>query len=120
MLDTTLTSGVFKFSQRITPEMLIGFVRTTWASDPAFLALAVRGCDGERKQGISFTYRHDGTEASFDEFLDRCIGRLRRVFHSDFIGWDISSSTHVIKHEQVPPTAATVQAQHEGRDSHWP
>ena len=97
--DTTLASGVFKFSNKINPEMLADFLRDTWASDPAFLELSIRGCDGEKKHGIVFKYRHAGDKEGFARFMDLCCGRLTRVFHKDFVGWDASSSTYVIKPE---------------------
>ena len=96
--DNTLASGIFKFSGRINPpEVLAHIARHGFGSDPNFLKLSVRRCDGDRKIGIAFEYRYDGTEQGFDEFMDQCIKRLNSGLGDLLVGWDVSRRTIVVK-----------------------
>ncbi len=96
-LDTTRASGIFKFSNNIDPRTLVDFAKKTWSDKPNIGHLEVRGCDGDRKYGIGFVYLHSGDREEFNDFLDLNFGKLRRVFGPDFVGYDVSSASYVIK-----------------------
>lgn len=103
--DETIASGVFKLSPDVPFNDLVDFVNDNWSPDKNFLDLSVRRSDGDKKLGISFKYRHGGSETDFDRFLDQCVGSLTRAFakwhiKDGLIGWDVASSTTVIKTPQ--------------------
>ncbi len=95
--DTTLASGVFKFSNSVNVVDIERFVADTWAKDQNFLELFIRDCDAGRKFGLGFKYKHGGTREEYERFIDQCVGRLKRVFGNKLIGWDTSFSTSVLK-----------------------
>ena len=96
--DTTVASGIFKFSNKVNSQTIAAFVASEWRKDPNFLEISLRGCDGDKKVGIAFKYRHNcSTAHEFERLADQWRGLLLRVFHEDFLGWDISSWTQVIK-----------------------
>ncbi len=95
--DGTLASGVFKFGAGADRQTVANFVNNAWGTDERFLRLALRGSDGERRFGIDFVYSHGGSKEDFRAFQEMCIGKLKAAFPRHFDGWDLSSSTQIIK-----------------------
>ena len=95
LLDSNLSSGIFKFSDKVKVHQLTGFLKDNWVTNPRFTRLYIRGCDGDRKFGIGFEFTHEGQE-DYLAVLDGAIGRLKRIFGDNFVGWDVSASTYIV------------------------
>lgn len=103
--DRTLASGLFKFSNAVSPAEIMHFLDSEgWTADPKFEELFIRECDGHRKFAISFKVRHSGEQKDYRSFMDLCFGKLTRVFHRNFVGYDVTNATCVVKKYETPLT----------------
>ncbi|KND48882.1 MAG: hypothetical protein AB200_00445 [Parcubacteria bacterium C7867-005] len=94
--------GIWKFSHKVSPETLAE-VAEKWATeDSRYEHLYVRQVSKDQ-HGIGFEYRaYEGIDSenhkqSYDEYFEKTTDKLKREFGNDLAGWDISSSSYVIK-----------------------
>lgn len=94
--------GIWKFSNKITPEKLVE-VAEQWAKeDQRYEHLYVRQVS-KNQHGIGFEYRaYEGKdpkedEQAYDDYFENMTDKLKREFGNDLAGWDISSRSYSIK-----------------------
>ncbi len=93
-------TGLWKFSDSIDENQLVELANE-WASDDKFINLYVRKCSKDQN-GIGFTYKYvedgyDNKEAFIKDFTEKFKDELYKRFGVGLVGWDLSSSTIVIK-----------------------
>ena len=94
--DDNLISGLWKFNDKVGEESLIE-VAKEWAIDEKYTQLYVRKTSKDQL-GIGFVYaRGDGSKKTYEDYFDATSDALKRKFGNDLAGWDIASSTIVIK-----------------------
>jgi hypothetical protein len=97
-----VVSGVWKFSEKISPEVLVALAKE-WAfadTNGDYIDLHVRKCS-KSQHGIGFKIilqqdSEDISREEYEKFFNRMTDLLRRKFGNDFAGWDVSSFTHII------------------------
>lgn len=91
-----LETGMWKFRDKVKPEELIEIAKK-WSEEESkrYLDLHVRRCS-KNQYGIGFQYIRKEDETP-KQFFERISDFLRRNFGNDFVGWDISHETWVIK-----------------------
>ncbi len=95
---SNIITGIWKFKEEI-PATELEAVAKEWASDPKYLQLYVRKVSKDQ-YGIGFMYDDRDTEdnkSTYDAFFDKSTDMLKKRFGNDFCGWDVSSSTNLIK-----------------------
>lgn len=96
-----IISGMWKFSHNIPVYRLVAVARG-WSlgeNGDRYTDIHIRKCSANQ-YGIGFKYALDpekSTERQHGKFFHRMKDQLERMFGSDFIGWDVSSPTWVIK-----------------------
>jgi hypothetical protein len=93
-----IITGIWKFKQEI-PTADLEAVAKEWVADPKYLQIYVRKVSKDQ-YGIGFMYDDrdsDDNEKSYDEFFDRMTDQLKKKFGNALCGWDVSSSTVLIK-----------------------
>lgn len=93
--NENLATGIWKFHERVGHSDLLE-VAQAWESDANYVQLYIRKVSKDQL-GIGFSYRHAGTKESYQEYFDATSDMLKRKFGNDLVGWDIASSTTVIK-----------------------
>ncbi|MBU3668509.1 MAG: hypothetical protein FGM57_00910 [Candidatus Taylorbacteria bacterium] len=94
----SIITGIWKFKQEIPTETLEQ-VANEWKSDPKYIQIYIRKVSKDQ-YGIGFMYDDRDTadnEASYNEFFDRMTDQLKKKFGNGLCGWDVSSSTVLIK-----------------------
>jgi len=98
-----IVSGMWKFADTVPLERLIALGRG-WgmgANGDHYLDIHIRQCS-KNQHGIGFKYRLDldGSEGDWkrqhQRFFHRMKEQLENDFGKDFVGWDVTSSTHII------------------------
>lgn len=97
-----VVSGLWKFNETITPLELAALAQE-WAdadTDGNYIDLHVRKCSKDQ-YGIGFKYilGHDleeGSKEKYNEFFNRMTDLLKKKYGNLFVGWDVSSFTHII------------------------
>lgn len=91
----SLILGLWKFNEKVSEKQLVE-VADVWAKDPKYSQLYVRKVSKDQL-GIGFAYEGDGTKEAQDTYFDKTSDQLKRQFGNDLVGWDISSSSTLIK-----------------------
>lgn len=100
-----IVSGMWKFHERITKEELIQLAEE-WRDGRdghRYLHLCVRKCSKDQR-GIWFVYLFGDIVDSHEPFFHKMTDQLKRRFGNDFVGWDVSSPTWVVKSDNFGPT----------------
>lgn len=93
-----VVSGMWKFHENITPEELIGLAEE-WkngSDGDRYLDLHIRKCSKDQF-GIGFMYCFEPNPRGHHPFFYKITDKLKRRFGNDFVGWDVSSPTWIIK-----------------------
>jgi len=96
-----IVSGIWKFAPSVTPERLVAVARG-WSigeNGDRYIDLHVRKCS-KLSYGIGFKYVLDSEEPpkrAHAKFFHKMTGQLKRMFGDEFVVWDVSSPTWVIK-----------------------
>lgn len=93
--NKSLIMGLWKFHERVGEKDLIE-VAKEWAEDEKYLQLYIRKVSKDQN-GIGFAYLSDGSREAHREYFDKYSDGLKRKFGNDFAGWDISSTSTLIK-----------------------
>jgi hypothetical protein len=91
----SLIMGLWKFHERVGEKDLLE-VANEWANDEKYTQLYIRKVSKDQL-GIGFCYAGEGTKESHDEYFSRTSDILKRKFGNDLVGWDISSSSTLVK-----------------------
>ncbi len=91
----SLLIGLWKFREGVPFESLIKMAEK-WAQDENYLQVYIRKVSKDQN-GIGFVYTHDGTKDYQDEYFDQTSDQLKREFGNGLVGWDIASTTNLIK-----------------------
>jgi len=95
-------TGLWKFSDKVSTKELNDFAQQ-WVADENYLQLYIRKVSKDQ-MGIGFTYRLPESEddkAIYDEFFNDTTDKLKRAFGNDLVGWDVSSTTWIIKDKNL-------------------
>lgn len=95
---SNIITGIWKFKEEI-PATELEAIAQEWATNPKYLQLYVRKVSKDQ-YGIGFMYDdRDSTDnkPSYDAFFDSTTDMLKKKFGNAFCGWDVSSSTNLIK-----------------------
>ena len=87
--------GLWKFHERVGEKELIE-VATEWANNEKYTQLYIRKVSKDQL-GIGFAHQGDGTKEAHDIYFDETSDKLKRKFGNDLVGWDIASSSTLIK-----------------------
>lgn len=90
-----LIMGLWKFHERVGEKDLIE-VANEWALDEKYLELYVRQVSRDQL-GIGFAYKSDGTKEAHQEYFNATSDKLKRKFGNDLVGWDIASTSTLVK-----------------------
>ena len=90
-----LIMGLWKFHERV-GEKDLREVADEWASDDKYTQLYIRKVSKDQL-GIGFAYVGNGTKEAHDKYFDRTSDQLKRKFGNDLVGWDIASTSTLIK-----------------------
>lgn len=93
--NTSLIIGLWKFDQRVGEKDLIE-VAQEWAEDEKYCQLYIRKVSKDQL-GIGFVYKGAGTKEAHDEYFNKTSDQLKRKFGNDLVGWDIASTSTLIK-----------------------
>lgn len=88
--------GIWKFVERVSNKELID-VADQWAKDPKYIQLYIRGSGSGGQMGIGFAYESDGTKEAQEKYFADTSDFLKRHFGNDLRGWDIASTSQLIK-----------------------
>lgn len=94
--------GIWKFSGKISPETLAETAEKWATDDSRYEHLYVRKVSKDQ-HGIGFEYRaYEGSdskdhEQTYNEYFEKTSDKLKREFGNDLAGWDLSSSSIVVK-----------------------
>lgn len=95
-------TGLWKFSDKVPTKDLNEFTQQ-WAEDENYLQLYIRKVSKDQ-MGIGFTYRlpeSGDDKKNYDAFFLSATDKLKRTFGNDLVGWDVSSTTWVIKYKNL-------------------
>ena len=92
---SSLILGLWKFHERVGEKDLLE-VANGWAEDENYLQLYIRKVSKDQL-GIGFAYKGDGTKEVHDQYFNRTSDQLKRKFGNDLVGWDIASSSTLVK-----------------------
>ncbi len=93
-----IITGIWKFKETV-PTSELEAVAKEWAKNPKYLQLYIRKVSKDQ-YGIGFMYDDRGTtdnEKSYDAFFDQGTDELKKKFGNSLCGWDVASSTILIK-----------------------
>ena len=93
--NNSLIIGLWKFHERVGEEQLVE-VASEWAKDERQVQLYIRKVSKDQL-GIGFSYESDGTQEAHREYFDATSDQLKRKFGNDLVGWDIASTSTLIK-----------------------
>ena len=87
--------GIWKFHERVGEKDLLE-IATEWAKDDKYTQLYIRKVSKDQL-GIGFSYQGDGTKEAQDIYFNTTSDQLKRKFGNDLAGWDIASTSTLIK-----------------------
>lgn len=99
-----IVSGMWKFSDSV-PLYRLQATARAWSigvNGENYTDIHIRTCSKDQ-QGIGFKYTlpsdmsDDEWEREYKKFFHKMTDQLKRMFGNDFVGWDVSSSTRIIK-----------------------
>ncbi len=93
--NKNLIMGLWKFHERVGGKDLIE-VTNEWAKDEKYVQIYIRKVSKDQS-GIGFSYEGDGTKEAYEEYFNKTSDQLKRKFGNDLVGWDIASSSILIK-----------------------
>lgn len=93
--NKSLIMGIWKFHERVGEKDLIE-VANEWAKDERYVQLYIRKVSKDQN-GIGFAYESDGTKDSHDVYFHNASDGLKRKFGNDLVGWDIASTSTLVK-----------------------
>lgn len=93
--STSLIMGLWKFHERVGNKDLIE-VANEWAEDDNYVQIYIRKVSKDQ-EGIGFAYKSDGTKEAHDKYYYETSDQLKRKFGNDLVGWDISTTSTLIK-----------------------
>ena len=93
--NKSLIMGLWKFRKRVNEKDLIE-VANEWSKDDKYVQIYIRTVSKDQN-GIGFAYEGNGTKEAYDEYFDKTSDLLKRKFGNDFVGWDIASTSTLIK-----------------------
>ena len=93
--NDSLILGLWKFHERVGEKDLLE-VANEWVSDEKYIQLYIRKVSKDQL-GIGFAYMGDGTKEAHDEYFNKTSDQLKRKFGNDLVGWDIASTSTLIK-----------------------
>ena len=91
----SLIMGLWKFDQKVSKEELVE-VANEWATDPKYLQVYIRKVSKDQ-EGIGFAYAGNGTQEAHREYFEATSDVLKRKFGNGLVGWDIASTSTLIK-----------------------
>lgn len=92
-----LFTGIFKFDDAKVSKQELADFGEELAKDDNFIMLYVRKASKDQL-GLGFSYIYDGgKQESFADKSEEFKDMLYKKFGTAFVGWDLSSSTIVIK-----------------------
>ncbi len=91
----SLIMGLWKFNENIAREELEK-VAHDWVGDENYIQLYVRQTS-KTQQGIGFAYTSNGTKEEHDDYFAKTSDFLKRKFGNDLVGWDIATTSSLIK-----------------------
>ncbi len=91
----SLIMGLWKFHNKVSENALIE-IAEEWAKDENYVQLYIRKVSKDQS-GIGFAYKGDGTKEGHDKYFDITSDQLKRRFGNDLVGWDIASTSTLIK-----------------------
>ncbi len=98
MQKQQIITGLWKFHERVSEEQLISVAKSL-IQDPSYMQVYIRKASKDQN-GIGFMYdcsHSENYKKDYDIFFDENSDKLKREFGNDLVGWDISSSTIIIK-----------------------
>ncbi|HLB51801.1 MAG TPA: hypothetical protein VJL30_02660 [Patescibacteria group bacterium] len=93
--NKSIIMGIWKFQERVGEKDLIDLANE-WAKDEKYLQLYIRKVSKDQL-GIGFAYLGDGTKEVHDDYFNKTSDQLKRKFGNDLAGWDIASTSTLIK-----------------------
>ena len=87
--------GIWKFHERVGEKDLIELANE-WAKDEKYTQLYIRKVSKDQL-GIGFAYLGDGIKETHDDYFNKTSDQLKRKFGNDLAGWDIASTSTLIK-----------------------
>jgi hypothetical protein len=91
----TLIMGLWKFDEGVSVNELLE-VADEWKEDENYVQLYIRKVSKDQN-GIGFAYNSDGSKEAHDKYFHEVSDMLKRRFGNDLVGWDIASSSTLIK-----------------------
>lgn len=98
-----IVSGMWKFADTVPVERLVAIARG-WSMGlygDRYTDIHIRQCS-KNQHGIGFKYKLDADISEADwkrqhqKFFHRMKDQLEQMFGKEFVGWDVTSSTHII------------------------
>ncbi len=96
-IKQNLICGMWKFRDVLTPEILLDIAERWEKEDNRYIDLHVRRCS-KNQMGIGFKYELRLNQ-TFEGFVEIITDFLKRNHGNNFVGWDISEKTWVVKQE---------------------
>lgn len=93
--DWSYIMGLWKFHERVGHRELKE-VAEKWAENKSYTLLYIRKVSKDQL-GIGFAYKGDGTKEFYDDYFYGVSDELKRKFGNDLVGWDIASSSTIVK-----------------------
>ncbi len=93
--NKSLIMGLWKFHGKVGHKDLME-VAEGWKSDENYELLYIRQVSKDQN-GVGFAYKSDGTKEAHDVYFNKASDELKRKFGNDLVGWDIASTTTLIK-----------------------
>ena len=87
--------GLWKFGQNV-PERELEDTAKEWAGNPKYIEVYIRKVSKDQI-GIGFAYEGGETKENYDIYFDKTSDQLKRQFGNGLVGWDIASSSKIIK-----------------------
>ncbi len=103
-VDQPIASGMWKFSDHVPLYRLKAMARA-WsigANSERYIDVHIRKCS-TNQYGIGFKYilpeptSGGGWQREYKKFFHKITDQLKREYGNDFVGWDVSSSTCIVK-----------------------
>lgn len=91
----SLIMGIWKFHERVGEKDLLE-IANEWAKDEKYTQLYIRRVSKDQL-GIGFGYQSDGTKEAHSAYFNLASDFLKRKFGNDLVGWDISSTSTLVK-----------------------
>lgn len=93
--NKSLIIGLWKFHERVGEKDLLEVVNE-WALDENYIQLFIRKVSKDQN-GIGFAYKSEGFRENQVEYMDKTSDYLKRKFGNDLVGWDVATTSTLIK-----------------------